>query len=204
MTSWTGGTGTTYYIIDIPIMWLTLVIVRYFLATSSILKVWPKGACWQAWGAGGRHWHRVLIYQTASGHFCRNFNCDIAIYVWCQLFKHSQPGCNESRKPTQAWLTLKTILVTDGQPHHSYYYWQWPATLAPSVRLCVSCTSCQVVPCLWRSINNIYLAAIVGSVNATVGYKSWHRWWVFIILLLLISWAFLARLAKWFHACNCQ
>ena len=137
------------------------------------------------------------VYRTASGHFCSNFNCDNAIYVWCQLFKHSQPGCNESRKPTQAWLTFKTILVTDGQPRHSYYYRQWPATLAPSVRLCVSCASCQVVPCLWRSINNIYLAAIVGSVNATVGYKSWHRWWVFIILLLLISHAFLAHLAKW-------
>ena len=42
----------------------------------------------------------------------------------------------------------------------------------------------------------------MGSANATVPYKSWHCWWVFIILLLLISHAFLAHLAKWSHPCN--
>ena len=112
-------------------MWLTLVIVRYFLAMSSVLKVWPKGVRWQAWGAGGRCWRRVLTYRKASGNLCSNFYRDNAKYVRIQLFKHSQPGCTESRKPTKALPTLKTILVTDDQLRHSYYYQQSPATIVP-------------------------------------------------------------------------
>ena len=42
----------------------------------------------------------------------------------------------------------------------------------------------------------------MSSANATVLYKSWHRWWVSIILLLPISCIFLARLPRWYHPCN--
>ena len=76
MIFWTGGIGMTY-IIDISIAWLTLfVTVRYFLAMSNVLKVWPKGVHWQVWGAGGRHWWCVLIYRAASCNFCSTFNLD--------------------------------------------------------------------------------------------------------------------------------
>ena len=153
MTFWTGGTGTTY-IIDISITWLTLVIVRYFLATSSVLKVSPKGVRWQAWGAGGRRWRRVLTYRTASCNICSNFNCDNAIYAWCQPFKHSLSGPGNQHR--QGWslrpywwetVNLATLIITDnGRPlwHLRVLFWRSFA----SDRLCISSTPCQVVPCL--------------------------------------------------------
>ena len=154
MTSWTGGTGTTY-IINIYIVWLMLfVIVRYFLVMSNVLEVWPKGVRWQVWGAGGRHCWHVLTYRTASGNLCSNINCDNVIYVWCQPFKHStlvelNPG-NQRRQGWPFWwqmVKLTTLIIIDnGRPlwHLRVLFWLSSAY----DQLCISCTSNQVVPCL--------------------------------------------------------
>ena len=66
----------------------------------------------------------------------------------------------------------------------------------------ISCIPCQVVPSLQPWTATISLAVIAPTANATVPYKSWHHRWIFIILVLLITHAFLARLAKWSHPGN--
>jgi len=66
----------------------------------------------------------------------------------------------------------------------------------------ISCMLSQVVPALQPLTNNVYLAAVVGGVNPTIPYRSWHSWWAPIILLLLISSTFLACFPKWYQPCN--
>jgi len=66
----------------------------------------------------------------------------------------------------------------------------------------ISCMPCQVVPSLQPLAGTIFLAVISATANATVPYNYWHHRWVFILLVLLITHAFLARLAKWSHPCN--
>ena len=125
MTSWIGGTGMTY-VVGISITWLTFVIVRYFLATSSVLEVWPKGVRWQTWGTGGRCWRHVLTYRTTSCNFCSNFNFDNAIYAWCQPFKCSLSGPGNQQR--QGWplrpfwwetVNFATLIITDSDKKKS-------------------------------------------------------------------------------------
>ena len=113
----------------------------------------------------------------------------MSIYVWCEPFKHSQPGYTASRKPTQAGLTTKTILVTSCKTSPLWLL-QTKASHsgASGIFLTLFCfsPSCSI------------LVTVDDQDHSGVLLQDLDT------LLLLINPTFFVRLAKLCHPCNCQ
>jgi len=149
---------------------------------SNVLEVWPKGVRWQVWGAGGRRWRLVLTYLAASCNFRSNFNCDnVNMY---------DARCSNIPSLVH-WIPETNAGRVDHQDH-SGDKWQWKSEREALLKPTIHCKP------------NYFLQDLATLIITDNGWPFWHCRYVVDVLLLLISDTFLARLAKWFHPCNCR